>query len=80
MSIEKRKAKFKLLIERRVNKFNHLCKLIENMSNKSNYTYSSEEMQQVIEALELRFKTCKKTLTKAMEEESEIVFKLREVK
>ena len=53
------KDKFRILAKSRVNKAIKSIQLIGNLANKSHYSYSSEEADQIIAALEKEFKAMK---------------------
>ena len=54
MSVRDREAKFIKLMERRVNNVLHQLKLVENLANKQNYTYSNEDANKALTAISKR--------------------------
>ena len=51
--------RFERLAERRVTEALHKMRLIGNLANRHNYSYSDEQVKQVIEALESEFRQVK---------------------
>lgn len=51
--MENKSEKFKRLAEKRVNNVLRELKLIGNLSNKSNYEYSSDDVYKIIKTLKL---------------------------
>ena len=67
---------FKRLAEKRVNKMLDMIDLIGNLSNKSNYEYTKEEVDKIFSAIQLRLD---KTKERFCEEKSKRkIFKLKE--
>jgi Zn-finger protein len=54
-----KKARFKKVAEKRVNKIIQDFRLLGNCSNKSNYIYSDEDAQKIINTLAKEFKKLK---------------------
>tara|TARA_Y100000591_G_C21343417_1_gene455924 strand:+ start:249 stop:470 length:222 start_codon:yes stop_codon:yes gene_type:complete len=54
-----RESKFKKLAEKRVNSAIKQLKLVGNLSNKSNYTYTDEQAKKIINALSLELNELK---------------------
>lgn len=51
---------FKRLAEKRTNKILDMIDLIGNLSNKANYEYSNEEVEQIFSAIQIRLIEVKK--------------------
>jgi hypothetical protein len=58
---EDKAERFVRLAEQRVNKALNFLRLIENLSNRKNYSYSEEQAQQIILALEDGLKSIKRS-------------------
>jgi hypothetical protein len=56
---ENRREKFKRLATYRTNSVLHTLKLIGNLSNKSNYEYSEEEVRKIFNAIENEIRVTK---------------------
>jgi hypothetical protein len=52
MAQDKKRQKFVELADRRVNKALEALRLVGNLSNRSNYVYSSQDVKQIVSALE----------------------------
>ena len=52
--------KFKELAEKRVNKAINLIRLVGNLSNSNNYSYSKDDVTKVMSAMEEEIQTVKK--------------------
>lgn len=74
MSIDKRE-KFVRLAENRVLKTIKDIRLIGNLSNKNNYTYTDKDVSKIISALEQEIKSMKAKFSSG-EEKDEPTFKL----
>jgi ABC-type Fe3+-hydroxamate transport system substrate-binding protein len=75
MELEKDREKFVELAEKRVGRAIKDIRLIGNLSNKSNYTYSDEDVKKIIRALDSEVKKLKQRFENHGSQE-EIVFKL----
>ncbi len=75
MEREKDRQKFVELAEKRVGRAIKDIRLIGNLSNKSNYTYSEDDVKKIIRALDLEVKKLKQRFENHGSQE-EIVFKL----
>ncbi|MDD2902711.1 MAG: hypothetical protein PHU44_09795 [Syntrophales bacterium] len=69
-------GKFVELAEKRVSKAIKDIRLIGNLSNKSNYSYTNEDVQKIIKALEGEVKKLKQRFN-SHGTQDEIMFKLR---
>ncbi|MDI6854369.1 MAG: hypothetical protein QME75_12290 [Deltaproteobacteria bacterium] len=75
MEREKDREKFVELAEKRVSKAIKDIRLVGNLSNKSNYSYTDEDVRKIIRALDAEVKKLKQRFeTQGVSEE--IVFKL----
>jgi ABC-type Fe3+-hydroxamate transport system substrate-binding protein len=75
MEREKDRAKFVELAEKRVARAIKDIRLIGNLSNKSNYTYSDEDVRKIIKALDAEVKKLKQRFENHGVQD-EVVFKL----
>jgi hypothetical protein len=77
LDIQDKATKFHRLAERRVNEALKKLRLVANLSNKRNYSYTDEHAKLIVEALEAEFKHLK---TKFREESclEEIKFSLKD--
>ena len=53
------REKFKRLAEQRVNKTIKTVRLIGNLANRSNYSYSDSDVSKIFDALNAEIKACK---------------------
>ncbi|MBV9504757.1 MAG: hypothetical protein JO323_07095 [Acidobacteriia bacterium] len=58
-SATKKAARFEKLAERRVTEVVKKMRLIANLSNRRNYTYTEEQVKQILEALEAQIRLVK---------------------
>jgi hypothetical protein len=75
MEREKDRAKFVELAEKRVARAIKDIRLIGNLSNKSNYTYSDEDVRKIIRALDAEVKKLKQRFENHGAQD-EVIFKL----
>jgi hypothetical protein len=75
MSREKDRSKFVILAEKRVRRTLKDLKLIGNLSNRSNYSYTEEDVKKIARALQNAVNEVKARFERKGEEE-EIEFKL----
>ena len=75
MSVEDRKQKFITFAERRVSKIFHFLRLLENLSNKSNYTYDNRQMKQIVKAIDKRWEQVRTSLLTAENDKKEFTLK-----
>jgi hypothetical protein len=59
-----KREKFIELANKRVNKAINAVRLVGNLSNKSNYEYSSEDIKKVFDALDTELKKCRSLFEK----------------
>lgn len=57
--MESRNEKFKRLATKRTNNILHYTRLLGNLSNKSTYDYSDDEVNKIFSAIEAQFKIAK---------------------
>ncbi len=74
---ENRRSKFIRLANTRVNKTLKAIQLIGNLSNRSNYDYTDEDVSKIFNALKNELKACRKRFESAGIEK-EIQFRLEE--
>ena len=70
-----KKNNFKRIAENRTNKIISMIKLLGNCSNKSNYSYTDEEVKKIFSAIENELKNSKLKFTEASNKKKE--FSLR---
>jgi hypothetical protein len=70
-------ARFERLAERRVNEALEKLRLVANLSNRRNYTYTAEHAQQIVTALEVGFQQLRSKFQDATENR-EIRFSFKE--
>ena len=75
MEREKDRAKFVELAEKRVTRGIKDIRLIGNLSNKSNYTYTDEDVRKIIKALDTEVKKLKQRFENHGAQD-DVVFKL----
>lgn len=75
MEREKDRSKFVELAEKRVSKAIKDIRLIGNLSNKSNYSYTDEDVRKIIRALDSEVKKLKQRFN-SLGVQNEIIFKL----
>jgi hypothetical protein len=63
MTIKEREAKFLELAEKRVNKALHQLRLVKNLSNKANYSYTEKHAKIIIKALTQEVENVKKAFS-----------------
>jgi hypothetical protein len=68
------REKFKRLATKRVNAALKAIQLIGNLSNKSNYDYSDEDVHRVFRALQNELNTCRKKFDLAQKRRNENQF------
>jgi hypothetical protein len=73
--MNKNREKFVELVEKRVTRAIKDLRLVGNLANKTNYSYSDDDSKKIIYALENELKNLKKRFESTSAEE-EIVFKL----
>jgi hypothetical protein len=76
MGIKEREAKFITLAEKRVNKAIHQLRLVKNLANKSNYSYTDKDASLIVKALMQEVASVKETF-KSVSSKSAEDFKLR---
>ena len=59
-----KREKFIELANKRVNKSINAVRLVGNLSNKSNYDYTSEDIKKIFDALETELKNCRNLFEK----------------
>ena len=69
------RARFVYLAEKRVTKAIKQLRLVGNLSNRSNYSYSAEDARKILAALDLEMRNLRKRFESA-EVSDEIQFKL----
>lgn len=72
--VETDKDKFKRLAEQRTNKIIKTIRLLGNLSNRSNYSYSTEDVEKIFAALNVELKICKSRFMEQTKKEKD--FKL----
>ena len=75
MGENRRRDKFVSLAEKRVTRAIKDLRLIGNLFNKTNYSYTEQDIRQIISALEKEIKSLKRRF-ESQKESQEIVFKL----
>lgn len=75
MALSKNREKFVALAEKRVARAIKDLRLIGNLSNRSNYSYTDQDAKKIINALNNEIKTLKKRFANG-KQSSEIIFKL----
>ena len=75
MEQSKNREKFITLAEKRVTKAIKDLRLISNLSNKSNYSYTDEDVKKIITALENEIRNIKRRF-ESEKESQEVIFKL----
>ena len=75
MSLSKNREKFVALAEKRVAKAIKDLRLIGNLSNKSNYSYTEQDVKKIVNALNDEIKLLKKRFEK-QKLLNDIIFKL----
>tara|TARA_B100000686_G_C16264269_1_gene700850 strand:- start:102 stop:341 length:240 start_codon:yes stop_codon:yes gene_type:complete len=73
---ETNKAKFIRLVEKRVNKVINSMRLVGNLANRSNYSYTEDDAKRVIDAIEGELKILKRRFEASGEKEKQ-EFKLK---
>ena len=73
---ETNKAKFIRLIEKRVNKVINSMRLVGNLANRSNYSYTEDDAKRVIDAIEEELRLLKRRFEASGEKEKK-EFKLK---
>jgi hypothetical protein len=77
MSDRNRAEKFETIAERRVNEAIRRIRLIGNLSNKSNYSYTDEHARQIVKALEIEIRELRERFTGNGLKKSSFKFQLR---
>ena len=62
---ESKRDKFRRLAEARTNRIIDTLQLLGNCSNTSAYEYTSEDVDQIFQAIELEVRECKKRFSKS---------------
>ena len=75
MEVSKSREKFVILAEKRVTKAIKGLRLIGNLSNKTNYSYTERDVKKIISSLESEIKKLKHKYTSGNGTE-EVIFKL----
>jgi len=75
MEREKDRAKFVELAEKRVTRAIKDIRLIGNLSNKSNYTYTDEDVRKIVKSLDTEVKKLKQRFENHASQD-DVVFKL----
>ena len=75
MNEPKSRERFVTLAERRVARAIKDIRLIGNLSNRSNYTYSDDDVKKIVKALDVELTNMKKRFETRNEPE-EVIFKL----
>lgn len=73
---DKDRAKFVRLANRRVSKALKAIQLIGNLSNKSNYDYTEEDVQKILKALQEELAACRKRFELGLKRQSGTQFTL----
>ena len=73
--MEKRREKFVDLAQKRVTRALKDLRLVGNLANKSNYSYTDEDKKKIIGAIESEVKNLKRRFENTSEE-SEVIFKI----
>jgi hypothetical protein len=73
---DKDRAKFVELAGKRVSRGLHAIRLIGNLSNRSNYDYTDEDVQKIIRALQDELNACKKRFDLASKKSNKALFTL----
>jgi hypothetical protein len=72
------RAKFVELAKKRVSKALKDIQLIGNLSNRSNYDYTEEDVAKIIKALSDEVSACRKKFEVAVKKQAKITFELEE--
>ena len=75
MSVKHREEKFIKLIETRTNKVLNNLRLIQNLANKSNYTYDVADAKKALLAIKVKIRQVERTFS--IYEDHPVEFKLR---
>lgn len=70
------REKFVRLANKRVSNALKAIQLIGNLSNKSNYDYTEEDVQKILKALQDEFAACRKRFELGLKRQSDIQFTL----
>lgn len=70
------REKFVRLATKRVSRALKSIQLIGNLSNKSNYDYSEEDVQKIFKALQEEMNACRKKFELAQKRQSNVQFRL----
>lgn len=70
------RAKFVRLATKRVSNALKAIQLIGNLSNRSNYDYSEEDVQKILKALSEELQACRKKFELAQKRQSPVQFSL----
>ena len=73
---EVKRAKFVRLAESRTTKALNAIRVIGNLSNRINYSYAPEDIDQIFGALQKELDDCRQRFATVPEEESQTFFKL----
>ena len=73
---EVKRAKFVRLAESRTTKALNAIRVIGNLSNRINYSYTASDVEQIFVALQKELDDCRQRFAAVPEEESQTVFKL----
>jgi len=74
--MEKRRDKFIELAEKRVTRALNDLRLIGNLANKGNYSYTDDDVKKVMQAIEYEVKNLRRRFENSSEETG-VVFKLK---
>jgi hypothetical protein len=73
---ERDRQKFKTLANKRVSKALQTIQLIGNLSNRSNYDYTQEDVTKIVKALTDEVSACRKKFEMALNKQSKPAFEL----
>ena len=73
---EVKRAKFVRLAESRTTKALNAIRVIGNLSNRINYSYAPEDIDQIFGALQKEIDECRQRFSTVPEEEHQVVFRL----
>ncbi|MBR5050869.1 MAG: hypothetical protein IKT16_10075 [Desulfovibrio sp.] len=73
---EVKRAKFVRLAESRTTKALNAIRVIGNLSNRINYSYTASDIEQIFGALQKELDDCRQRFAAVPEEESQTFFKL----
>lgn len=74
--MDKRREKFVELAEKRVTRVLKDLRLVGNLANRSNYSYTDDDMKKIVQAIENEVKNLRRRFENSSEE-TELTFKLK---